>query len=119
MNYEITMAFSDYMTNGALAEIANECFQEVGPPAWDEEDYKLAKEFLLSYNKTTLASIKEKITDIYGEDKLEEILEKPLDSLVHPYDSENKRYESGSTDGKILRKKAWAHKSSSFQNVIP
>lgn len=98
MNYEITMAFSDYITNGALAEIANECFQEVGAPAWEEEDYKLAKEYLLTYDKTTLASIREKIIDIYGEEQLKEILEKPLDSFIHPYDSKNKEYESGSTD---------------------
>lgn len=98
MNYEITMAFSDYITNEALASIADECLQEVGAPAWDDNDYKLAKEYLLSYDKTTQDLIKEKIIDIYGEDKLEEILEKPLDSIIHPYDSKNKEYVSGSTD---------------------
>src|SRR5699024_3844240 len=34
MNYEITMAFSDYITNSALAPIADQCLQEVGAPSW-------------------------------------------------------------------------------------
>lgn len=98
MNYEITMAFSDYITNYALASIADECLQEIGAPAWDDSDYKLAKEYLLSYDETTQDLIKEKIIEIYGEEQLEEILEKPLDSFIHPYDSKNKEYVSGSTD---------------------
>lgn len=98
MNYEITMAFSDYITNAALAEVAEECLQEIGAPTWDDDDYKLAKEYLSSYDDGTLSSIKEKIVDIYGDDKLEEIIDKPLDSIIHPYDSKNKKYVSGSTD---------------------
>jgi len=98
MNYEITMAFSDYITNSALAPIAHECFMEVGPPEWDDKDYALAKAYLSSYNENTLDSIKHEIVETYGEDKLEEILEKPLDSIVHPYDAKNKTYRSGSTD---------------------
>lgn len=98
MNYEITMAFSDYITNAALAEVADECLQEIGAPAWSDDDYKLAKEYLLSYDENTLSTIKEKIIDIYGEENLEEILQKPLDSIIHPYDPKNKSYATGSTD---------------------
>ncbi len=98
MSYEITMAFSDYITNSALAEIADECLNEVGAPKWDKEDYELAKKYLLSYDNVTLDSIKEKIIEIYGEEKLEELLDNPLDSIIHPYDSKNKAYSSGSTD---------------------
>lgn len=98
MNYEITMAFSDYITNSALAEIADECLKEVGAPKWDDEDYELAKKHLLSYDKVTLDSIKEGIIETYGEDKLEDILNKPLDSIIHQYDYKNKSYASGSTD---------------------
>lgn len=98
MNYEITMAFSDYIPNKALASIADECLQEVGAPQWEEGDYALAKSYLSSYNETTIASIKEKIAEIYGEDKMEERFNKPLDNIVHPYDSKNTSYVSGSTD---------------------
>lgn len=98
MSYEITMAFSDYITNSALAEIADESLKEVGAPKWDKEDYELAKKYLLSYDNVTLDSIKDKIIEIYGEEKLEELLERPLDSIIHPYDWKNITYSSGSTD---------------------
>jgi aminobenzoyl-glutamate utilization protein B len=98
MNYEVTMAFSDYITNSALAKIADECLQEIGAPKWDNEDYALAKLYLSSYNQNTLDNIKEEITEIYGDDKVEEILKKPLDSIIHPYDEKNKKYSTGSTD---------------------
>lgn len=98
MNYEITMAFSDYITNSALATVAHQCFMEVGPPQWDDKDYALAKAYLSTYNETTLNSIKQEMVETYGEDRLEETLEKPLDSIVHPYDAKNKTYRSGSTD---------------------
>lgn len=98
MNYDITMAFSDYITNSALATIADECLQEVGAPQWEVSDYALAKAYLSSYNETTMASIKDRIAEIYGEDKLEEILDKPLDPVIHPYDARNTTYKSGSTD---------------------
>ncbi|HZW49402.1 MAG TPA: amidohydrolase [Bacillota bacterium] len=98
MEYEITMAFSDYIPNAALTAIADEALQEVGAPPWEESDYQLAKTYLQSYNDTTLESIKDSIIQEYGEENLEGILEKPLDSSVHPYDSKNVRYASGSTD---------------------
>lgn len=98
MEYEITMAFSDYIPNSALAKVADEALQDVGAPLWDEEDYSLAREYLLSYNENTLDEIKEEIAEIYGEDQIEERLYKPLDPMVHPYDSKNTSYESGSTD---------------------
>jgi aminobenzoyl-glutamate utilization protein B len=98
MNYEITMAFSDYITNNALATIADQCLQEVGAPQWDDSDYALARAYLSSYDDTTINSIKEAIAETYGEDQLEEVLNKPLDSVIHPYNARNTTYRSGSTD---------------------
>jgi len=98
MNYEITMAFSDYLPNDALAKVADECLREIGAPQWDEEDYALARAFLQSYNETTMASIKDSIVELFGEDQLEERLQKPLDPIVHPFDERNTAYQSGSTD---------------------
>lgn len=98
VDYEITMAFSDYIPNAALAEIADEAFKEVGAPKWNEGDYKLAKAYLFSYNDSTIKSIKEYIIEEYGKKRLDEILERPLDSEVHPYDGNNIKYVTGSTD---------------------
>lgn len=98
VSHEITMAFSDYITNSALADIADECLKEVGAPEWDDKDYELAKDYLSTYNETTMNSIKEKIAELYGEDNVEEVLNKPLDSVIHTYDPKNITYHSGSTD---------------------
>ncbi len=98
MNYEITMAFSDYIPNDALARIADECMQQIGAPEWDEKDYALAKAYLSSYSDIAMESIKEAIENTFGEDQLEAMLERPLDPVVHPYDDKNTSYMSGSTD---------------------
>ncbi len=98
MKYEVTMAFSDYVPNDVLAKTASECMQEVGAPQWDDSDYRLARDFLNSYDPATLESIKAGIAEKYGAERLEEILEKPLDDQVHPYIEGPHEYESGSTD---------------------
>lgn len=98
MEFEITMAFSDYIANAPLAEIANEAFLEVGPPQWSEEDVQLAKAFMATFNQSTKDAMVESITEEYGVAQAMEILERPLDSQVHPFDPKNKKYASGSTD---------------------
>ena len=92
------MAFTEYLPNNALAAIADECLREVGAPKWDESDYALAKEFLNTYNDMTKQSIKEQIIATYGEDRLEEILERPLDSEIHPFNPDKINLIAGSTD---------------------
>lgn len=98
MKYEITMAFSDYVPNDAMGKLATACMMEVGAPKWESSDYELAKRFLNSYDSVTLDTIKEEIAQIYGTDKLDQILERPLDDQVHPYQNGPHDYESGSTD---------------------
>lgn len=98
MDYEITMAFSDYIANTPLARVAEEAFQAVGAPAWSEADYDLARAYLATFNPQTLAAIEESIGQDYGQDRVPEILSRPLDSEVHPFDEKNAKYVSGSTD---------------------
>ncbi|MBR0306452.1 MAG: amidohydrolase, partial [Lachnospiraceae bacterium] len=95
---DLSMAFTEYLPNNALAAIADECLREVGAPKWDESDYALAKEFLNTYNDMTKQSIKEQIIATYGEDRLEEILERPLDSEIHPFNPDKINLIAGSTD---------------------
>lgn len=98
MKCDLSMAFTEYLPNNALAFVADECMKEVGAPKWDESDYALAKKFLNTYNETTLASIKADIIAAYGEERLEEILEHPLDSEIHPFNPDKIRMLAGSTD---------------------
>ena len=95
---DLSMAFTEYLPNNALAAVADQCFQEIGAPKWDEADYALAKKFLNTYNDVTMETIKANIIENYGEERLEEILEKPLDSEVHPFNKEKIKLQAGSTD---------------------
>lgn len=98
MEYEITMAFSDYIPNPVLAEIASKCMQEVGAPAWDDADYSLAKKYLSSYDQKSYKGIEELLLEEYGEERTAELLEKPLYSVVDMYDAEKAKTSGGSTD---------------------
>ena len=80
MKYEVTMAFSNYFPNDALAEIANECYLEIGAPKWSDEDYALAKQYADSYGESVSSS------------------EKALASTVTLYNKDNKEVNGGSTD---------------------
>lgn len=98
MTCELAMAFTEYVPNHALAAVADECLKEVGAPKWDEADYAMAKAFLNTYPEITMQDIKEQIVNTYGEDRLEEILERPLDSEIHPFNPDKIRLVAGSTD---------------------
>lgn len=98
MKYELSMAFTEYLPNNALAEIGDACLKEVGAPKWDEDDYALARKFLNTYNAQTMENIKNSIIETYGEERLSEILERPLDSEIHPFDPAKIKQTAGSTD---------------------
>ena len=98
MEYEVTMAFSDMENNSVLAAIAGECLQEVGAPGWDDQDYALAKAFLESYDETSAGAIREQLKEEFGDERLEEILERPLHSGVCLFDPKHHVQEGGSTD---------------------
>ena len=98
MNYEITMAFSDYSSNSVLAKVASDCLKELGAPEWDDEDYKLAKQFLRSYDKMHQEGIRTSIAEELGDDDLDDLLDKPLHSGVIEYDKTKGRFMGGSSD---------------------
>lgn len=95
---ELAMAFTEYIPNNALAAVADECMREVGAPKWDEADYAMAREFLNTYPPVTMENIKSQIIEVFGEDRLEEILERPLDSEIHPFNPDKIKLTAGSTD---------------------
>ena len=98
MQYEITMAFSDYTANRTLGAVVDQCFRELGAPDWTEADYELAAGFLRTYPRSTMAGIREKLGAYFAPEELDKALEKPLDSMVHPFNPKETGYNSGSTD---------------------
>ena len=98
MQYEITMAFSDYMANRTLGAVVDGCMRELGAPEWAEEDYALAAQFLRTYPRTTMLGIREKLGAYFEPNELDAALERPLDRVIHPFDPRQTEYSSGSTD---------------------
>ena len=98
MQYEITMAFSDYVPNKALGGLVDECMRELGAPEWTEEEYALAARFLRSYSRTALVGIKESLGEYFLPEELDAALQTPLDSVIHPFNPRETGYSSGSTD---------------------
>ncbi len=99
MQYEVTMAFSDYVPSKTLAPVMEECFREIGTPDWTAEDYALAEEFLRSYSKSTLKNIRESLLEYFDdEDALDEAMRQPLDRDIRTFNPKDMRYNSGSTD---------------------
>ena len=98
MQYEITMAFSDYVPNKALGSLVDECMRELGAPEWTEEEYALASQFLRSYSRTALVGIKESLGEYFLPEELDAALQTPLDSVIHPFNPRETGYSSGSTD---------------------
>jgi aminobenzoyl-glutamate utilization protein B len=99
MRYEITMAFSDYIANAALAECISDCLLEAGAPKWSEADYELAREVLATYNETTQTAIRSTLAQKFDTADVDALLEKPLHGGVFPYERvKNPIYMSGSTD---------------------
>lgn len=98
MECELAMAFTEYIPNHALAGVADECLKEVGAPRWTEEDYALAKRFLDTYNEETKKQIRKQVEELYGEERVEEMMSRPLDGEIHGYDPAKIRLQAGSTD---------------------
>lgn len=98
MQYEITMAFSDYVPSKTLGVLVDQCMQELGAPDWTEDDYRLADQFLRTYSRSTLQGIREKLEAYFDPEELDAALEKPLHSKIFPFDPKETGYSSGSTD---------------------
>jgi len=98
MQYEVTMAFSDYYANRTLGAVCDEVMNELGAPEWTEEDYELASEFLRTYNHNTMVGIKDGLAAYFDEDEIDKELAKPLDKVIHPFNPKETAYNSGSTD---------------------
>ena len=98
MQYEITMAFSDYVPNRTLGALVDQCMRELGAPDWTEEDFAVASKFLRTYPRSTMVGIREKLGSFFEPEELDAVLAKPLDQVIHPFNPKETGYHSGSTD---------------------
>ncbi len=98
VKYEVTMAFSDYLANKALARQAQPLFEQLGAPQFSEEDFEYARKMILTYNKNTQHEIKESLVERFSVDIAEEMVRNPLNTEILPFDERETGYNSGSTD---------------------
>lgn len=98
MEYTVTMAFSDCVSNRSLAPVLDSCLKEYGAPNWTQEDYDLALKYLRTYPKSTLSNIKDELMKQFPDENPDDLLARPLHSDVEPYNPRETRYVSGSTD---------------------
>ena len=98
MQYEITMAFSDYVPNRTLGALVDQCMRDLGAPDWTEEDFAVASQFLRTYPRSTMVGIREKLGSFFEPEELDAALAKPLDQVIHPFNPKETGYHSGSTD---------------------
>lgn len=99
MQYNITMAFSDYYANRTLAPVMQQALEDCGAPEWTDEDYAFARQFFHTYSKSTQKNIREALTELYdAPNEVDDILDNPLDTRIWPFDPRERGYESGSTD---------------------
>ncbi len=98
MTYELYAGLSDYIPNHVLSGVLQEALEEIGAPQFDESDFALAKKFF--YEASTKEELEAKTAALrkkYGADRMEEILERPLDQWIAPL-AFNGAVLSGSTD---------------------
>ncbi len=98
VSYELTMGFSDYSPNMALARVAQEAYEEVGAPSWTEEDYISARAYLQSHDENILQNITQSLIQKYGKERAEALMEKPLSNWIEKYDPLTVEISGGSTD---------------------
>ena len=98
VSWELYAGLSDFMPNHVLSEVLQASMEEVGAPAFDEEDFALAKRFFYeTASQEELESKKEALKKRYGAEALETLLERPLDAEISPL-AWNGQVLAGSTD---------------------
>ena len=98
MTYELYAGLSDYIPNRVLTELMYTCMQEIGPAAYDEGDFALAKKFLLETSTPEeLEAKKAKFRRMFGADAVDAVMERPLHTEIAPL-SWNGAPMAGSTD---------------------
>lgn len=83
-SYEVQTGLSDFIPNPTLTNLIQESMELYGPPKFTEEDFALAKKFHDSLSDDQKAAITNDLMRIYGREKTEEMLKKPLHTHILP-----------------------------------
>ncbi len=95
---EHKMGYSDVFQNTVIARILSKAAEEIGPPEWDEEDIKLAAEFVAHYDRTQEENRKKQTKVLYASEKMEESFEKVLHDKIVSFDEKTFERRYGCSD---------------------
>ena len=85
MSCELYAGLSDFMPNHVVSGVLQEALEAVGAPAYDEEDFKLARAFFYDgVSPEELEAKKAAIKKKFGPALAETFYEKPLDTHIAP-----------------------------------
>ena len=98
MSCELYAGLSDFMPNHVVSGVLQEALEAVGAPAYDEEDFKLARAFFYDgVSPEELEAKKAAIKKKFGPALAETFYEKPLDTHIAPLAWKGE-IQSGSSD---------------------
>lgn len=83
---KMLVAISDYLANKTLAKVMEEAFNELGSPDFDEEDFKLARDFYNTQSESVKESTKERLLYEFTEDEVNDMLEKGIQTRIENLD---------------------------------
>lgn len=85
MTCELYAGLSDFIPNHTLSQIMYEAYEEIGAPPFDEEDFALARKFLNeTSSEAELATKRAVFQKKFGAEKVETLMERPLDTRITP-----------------------------------
>ncbi len=99
VSFRPTMGYSDFFQNSVIAGICDEAMTEVGGPAWDGQDFALARKMTETFDATVKKSFDSYVKKHYPREQWEEKEKDPLDTQVRHFRlDEPVEINSGSTD---------------------
>ena len=78
--------YADRFQNTVVTKILSDAAQAVGPPRWDAADFALARAFVSHYDENQRAAMMDTIRRRYPGRSAHEIADRPLDTVVEPFD---------------------------------
>jgi aminobenzoyl-glutamate utilization protein B len=95
----VTSSTSDVVPNATVSKIISDAYVAVGPPPFDDEDFKIARQFFSSLSDVAKQSAINRLTAEHGKERAEEIIRtKPLATGINVFKGIEAVYGTASTD---------------------
>ncbi|MDY3052429.1 MAG: amidohydrolase [Ndongobacter sp.] len=83
---QFVLALSDYLCSHRLAKVMQEAMEELGAPEYDEEDYRLAKEFYETLTDAEKNAARDRLSYEFSKEEIEHMERVGLQDRIEPLD---------------------------------